>query len=438
MATHSADYQQSLNELVAYLFNRRETLLNNWRTACEADPALKKIEVLSREEFNNLIPVILDSLEQQLQGKQPETNPIVTAQSHGLQRWQKSLELAYLLKELSHLTVILFDELNLFRQLFPQVDPDAILRAQQQIMVLMNETIEGSVTKHDELQRLEAANRAINLEEALEKMEELSRQRGDLLRTSSHDLRGGLGISIGAASLLQAENLSYEERQQYVDMLNRNLTNVQSLLMDLMDLARLEAGHDPPQLEEFDAAQLLTDLVASVQSTAIGRSLILQADGPIPLRIKTDRLKLYRIAQNLVVNALKYTPSSVDYPGMISVSWSTENDWRWGFSVQDSGPGLPPGLLELFHKQLKPIMESTSVLSPDEAQPVAVRLNQDHQIPADPLSDRPSTPIREKGEGVGLQIVKRLCELLGASLEVESIAGRGTLFRIRMPIHSSL
>ena len=298
----------------------------------------------------------------------------------------------------------------------------------------MNEIIRGSIAKHDELQRLEAANRATSLEQALQEMEELSRQRGDILRTSSHDLRSGLGISMGAASLLQTENLSPEERQQFMDMLNRNLTNVQSLLTGLMDLARLEAGHEPLHLEEFDAAKLLTDLVTNLQPMATEQSLILRAEGVAPLPVKSDRLKLYRIAQNLVVNALKYTPSSAAHPGMVSVSWSTENDWRWGFSVQDSGPGLPAGLLELFHRQLKPVVEGTSVLSPDEGQPTPVRPNLDHQVSADPLADPSAAPSREKGEGVGLQIVKRLCELIDATMEIESIAGRGTLFRIRMPI----
>ncbi|GAB3695307.1 hypothetical protein GCM10027592_17320 [Spirosoma flavus] len=438
MAKHSTEHQQALSELVNYLFNRRETVLSNWRTACGTDPDLKKISVLSREEFNNLMPIILEALEQRLLGKQPDPNPIVAAQSHGLQRWQKSLELPGLAKEYSHLSVILFEELSLFRQLFPKVDPDVILFAQKQILLLINETIIGSITKHDELQRLEAANRAVRLEQALQKMEELARQRGDVLRKSSHDLRSGLGISMGAAYLLQTEDLSPEERQQYVDMLNRNLTNLGSLLTGLMDLARLEAGQEPLQLEEFDAAQLLTDLVASAQPTAAERNLILRADGIASLPVKTDRIKLYRIAQNLLVNALKYTPAQADRTGMISVSWSTENEHRWGFSVQDSGPGLPKGLMELFHKQLKPMVEGVSVLSPDESQPVAPLPNQDHKVPDDLPMEEPSTLSQEKGEGVGLQIVKRLCELMGASMEIESIAGRGTLFRIRMPIRPVL
>ncbi len=432
MNARPADQPNAISELTAFLFNRRETLLNNWRSACESDPSLRKITVLAREEFNNLMPIILDILEQQLLGKVPDNDPIIAAKSHGLHRWQKSLALPELLRELNHLSVILFDELKLFRELFPHVDPDLVLQAQQQILVLMNETIRGSVTKHDELQRLQAANRASSLEQALHEMEELSRQRGDLLRKSSHDLRSGLGLSMGAAYFLRMDDLSPEERQQFMDMLNRNLTHVQSMLTNLMDLARLEAGQEPLQLEEFDAAALLGDLVASVSPMVAERGLIIRADGPESLKVKSDRVKIYRIAQNLILNALTYTPSSPDRPGMVSISWSAENDWRWGFSVQDSGPGLPDDLMELFHKQLKPTVEETSVLAPEEGQPTPMPPNDDHQVPTGQPLGQLMARSTEKGEGVGLQIVKRLCELVGASLEIESIKGRGTLFRVRM------
>ncbi|RYF53324.1 MAG: sensor histidine kinase, partial [Cytophagaceae bacterium] len=197
MAAFSSNHPQSVIDLVTFLFNRRETLLNNWRTACEADASLKKIATLTREEFNNLIPAILDSLEQQLLNLPVQTDPVLAAKTHGLQRWQKSLSLPNLFSEYNHLMGVLFDELGVFRQVFPQADPDLVLQAQQRIMLLMTQTLGGSVVKYDELQRLEAANRAISLEEALQGMENMSRQRGDMLRTSSHDLRSGLGLSMG-------------------------------------------------------------------------------------------------------------------------------------------------------------------------------------------------------------------------------------------------
>jgi signal transduction histidine kinase len=438
MAQRSSNAQTATNEIVAFLFNRRETLLNNWRSVCEADPTIKKISVLSREEFNDLMPIVLDILEQRILGEASEVEAAITARSHGLHRWQKSFALPELLRELHHLTLIILDELKLFRQLFPKYDPNAVIDAQYHIVAIMNDTMQGSIDKHDELQRLQAADRASGLEQALEEMHQLSRERGDLLRASSHDLRSGVGLSMGAAYFLQMEDLSQDERQQYVDMLNRNLNHVQTMLTNLMDLSRLEAGQEPVQVEEFDAAQLLTELVDAAQAKAAEQGLILRADGPETLLVKSDRLKVYRIAQNLVVNALTHTPSKKGHPGIVSVSWSSENDWRWGFSVQDSGQGLPNHLLEFFHKQLKPIVEETSVLSPDEGQPVAVRPTEHHQIPPGPELDKLDNRSREKGEGVGLQIVKRLCELVGATMEIESIKGRGTLFRVRMNVRSQV
>ncbi|WP_460639892.1 sensor histidine kinase [Larkinella harenae] len=187
-------------------------------------------------------------------------------------------------------------------------------------------------------------------------------------------------------------------------------------------------------MEAFNAAQLLRELVDSAQSLARERGLLLQADGPDSLQVQTDRVKLYRIAQNLVVNALRYTPS-----GMVSVSWSAENEWRWILSVQDSGPGLPDGLLEVFHQQLKPTVEPTSVLSPEEGQPTAVHPDSNPTIPVTPATtaETPGPPSRDQtaGDGLGLMIVKRLCELIGATLEIESVPERGTLFRVRQGIH---
>ncbi|HEX9958949.1 MAG TPA: sensor histidine kinase, partial [Fibrella sp.] len=90
MAQRSSNSKKATNEIVAFLFNRRETLLNNWRSVCEADPTIKKVSVLAREEFNDLMPIVLDILEQRLLGEAAEADAALTARSHGLHRWQKS------------------------------------------------------------------------------------------------------------------------------------------------------------------------------------------------------------------------------------------------------------------------------------------------------------------------------------------------------------
>ena len=426
-----SDLPQSLSAIVSYLFAQRETVLNNWRTVCQADPSLSKGLSLSREEFNNLLPLILDILEARLLGKEPQADPAITAQAHGLHRWQKSFDLLNTMRELSHLTQILYSELNEFQELFPQTKATLLLQVHQQIAQIMQETMEGSVFKFDELQRLEAVQRATTLQQALTKMTELSQERVNLLRTSTHDLRGGLGIINGAAYMLKVEGLSEEQREQYLGMLSRNLASVEVMLTELMDLSRIEAGEETLQIQSVDVSPLLSELVESGQTLAHERRLVLRANGPASLSVETDPIKLQRIMQNLLLNALKYTST-----GFISVSWSLENEARWLVSIQDSGPGLPSSLAGVFGDQLRPTVEATSVLAVDAGEPVTVL---PEHVPVIPDSAELSEIAQQatQGEGIGLQIVKRLCELLKASLEIESIAGRGTLFRIRFPLHYS-
>ncbi|QDK78642.1 HAMP domain-containing histidine kinase [Spirosoma sp. KCTC 42546] len=427
--TPSSDSPQPLVELVSYLFTRREAILNNWRQACEQDEVLNRISSLSREEFNNLLPVILNILEQRLLNKPQEADPGTTATSHGLHRWQKAYALPETLRELNLLTQILFAEIQSFQEIFPKTDTRLLLQAQQTMVQLMTETIEGSVQKYDEFQRLEAANRFSTLQQALDQIQSLSRQRGDLLRTSSHDLKSSFGIINSAASVLRMEGLSDQEREQFMDMLNRNLTHVQSMLGSLMDLSRLEAGEESLHIQSFDAAKLLKELVTGVQPMAAERGLVLRADGPDSLPVESDPVKIQRIVQNLLLNAIQYTPT-----GFISVSWSNEVDMHWMFSIQDSGPGLQSSLTSLLAKQLRPTIDSTSSMGPGESQPVPVLPSSDHEITGEALLQEQTNGLIH-GEGVGLQIVKRLCELLKANLDIETRADRGTLFRIRLPSH---
>ena len=436
MKTPTVNSSQHLSELTNYLFSRREAILNQWRSACEQDPALGRSTTLSREEFNNLLPLVLDILEDRLLNNPPIADPAITAQAHGLHRWHKSHGLIDTLNELNHLTQTLHHELRVFRELFPHVDRDLLINVQQQISEFMQEIISGSVAKYDELQRLQATNRANTLQQAVNQMQELSQQRGDILRESTHDLRGSFGIVNMAADLLKAADLNEADRQHFVDMLSRNLTNVQDLLTSLMDLSRLEAGQEPLQTESVNVAQLLQEIVTSAQPMADERGVILQADGPPSLMVETDRIKLQRIVQNLLLNALKYTISTPDRRAIVSVSWSAEGEYRWLFSIQDSGPGLPPTTVGVLGQQLRPTVEPTSAMGPDQAEPVAVLPDGVPAIPAPADMDLASQPSKG-GEGVGLQIVKRLCELLDANLDVETQAGRGTLFRIRMPMRPS-
>jgi signal transduction histidine kinase len=215
---------------------------------------------------------------------------------------------------------------------------------------------------------------------------------------------------------------SQEQREQMLSMLLRNLTNCRSLVTQLMDLARLEAGQEVLNIQSVDIGQLLTNLVADYQPLAAERGLLLNADGPVGLSIESDPVQLQRIIQNLVLNAIKHTPA-----GFVSISWSREKDSRWIVSVQDSGPGLPTAAKGgSFPQLLAPSSESTAAFGLENAQ-------DDARQAATIQASR--SALAHKGEGIGLSIVKGLCELLRAQLEIESKPGEGTLFRIRLAIH---
>jgi signal transduction histidine kinase len=436
MSISGSDFSQPLAEVVNYLFTRRESLLNSWRTICENESGTGKVSQLSREEFNNQIPTILDILELRLLSKPQQVILDVAAQAHGLHRWQKTYSLIETMGELNVLTQTLFNGLKLYTELYPDTDKALLVFVYDQINLVMQQTIHGSVQKYDELQRLQASSRAATLQQAVDQMQELSLERSEMLRTSSHDLRGSFGIISSAAMMLKMEDFTLDERRQFLDMMVRSLKNVHGMLTGLMDLSRLEAGQESLLIESLDAAELLKDIVSSAQSMAAEKNIILRTDGANTLLVETDRIKLYRIIQNILINALKYTPSNALHPAIVSVSWSSEGDYRWAFSIQDSGPGIPDTLSGIFTNQLRPTVEATAVMEPGQAEPVVVLPNGMPQIPSsDQLAEL--TNHATKSEGVGLQIVKRLCKLLDANLDIESVKGRGTLVRVRLPIHHS-
>lgn len=409
-----------LASLAAFLAGRRDALLHNWRTTCEKTPGLQNTPRLSREEFNNKVPYMLNVLEQYLRQEKSEADIMKLAAEHGLHRWQKGYELHQLLEEMNLLHTVLLAELRLFWELNPPSEITLLATAYELIAWFSGQIMDGSVAQYTNLQRIAANSRAETLQKTLDQINELAQQRGLLLRQSAHDLRSSFGVIEGAAFLLKLEGDSEQMRGEMVEMLSRNLTVVRDMVTQLMDLARLEAGKEPINIRPFSLSDLLNSLTDSLRSLAQERNLMLKADGPTDIIIESDAVHLQRILQNLILNAIRYTQK-----GMISVSWSRENDYRCIISVQDTGPGLQYGEDVTYSQILIPSAETPSEygtglppVSPQEEQ----ALQASNKFPG-------------KGEGIGISIVKRLCELLKVSLEIESKPQVGTTFRIRIPIH---
>ena len=252
----------------------------------------------------------------------------------------------------------------------------------------------------------EELGRSEELMQTINGMREHVRQRGEFLRATSHDLRGSFGVIAGAASLLN-ESDTEEERAEMLSMLQRNLRRVTQMLTQLLDYSRLESGQEQFLNGEFDTTVILQELITGLQPTADGQGLFLRGNGPATLPVQGDAVKFDRIAQNLILNALNYTER-----GGVTVDWTlNETANQWTFSVADTGPGLPAPLIAM--------LTDTPGIEADQS--------------AGTNGVQSSVSI-STGEGIGLFIVKRLCDLLGSQINVSCKPGKGTLIEIKLPL----
>jgi signal transduction histidine kinase len=407
--------------LVEHLDMRRETILNKWRTRCLEDDNLKSKMSFSREEFNDQAPALLNILAQRLRGENQEADPLSVAGEHGLHRWQRGYSLPELLIEFEHLFWVVLDDIQTFQQQHRQLSGDDLSEIYRQVFQLEIESSRGSVLYYDQLRQTNAAEQANSLQEALDKLQQLNQQQGEHLRQNAHDLRSSFGIVMGVAQYLRPSNTE-KEQEDYVDMLNRNLAYIHDMLLQLTDYARIEAGQEKLTIKNFDAAALVRECIDLAQPLIGQRKLLLQGEGPDSLPVRSDAVKIQRILQNLLYNALKYTSS-----GWVYVSWAQENETRWLLSVQDSGPGYrpnsPTGLLA---EQLRPLSHPTSAHQAGGSEEYPLQ-----DPPTTEALKTPSASHQKASEGLGLFIVKKLCELLRASMDIESAPGKGTLVRIR-------
>lgn len=203
----------------------------------------------------------------------------------------------------------------------------------------------------------------------------------------AHELRTPLGSIVAAGSILEERSQELDpDMRRAVELLGAELRRLRVLVEDLLELARLEAGHAEPDQDIIE----LTGMVRRVAERSSGPERI-TVDGP-ELQITTNRRRLERVVVNLVGNALRYTP------GPVSVSVRKEGTDAV-VEVSDEGPGIAPEhlphLFERFYKV-----------------------------------DRSRTA---GGSGLGLAIVWQNVRVLGGSIEVQSSPDRGSRFRIQLP-----
>jgi signal transduction histidine kinase len=409
-------------DLADHMRERRDALLSAWQGAIRRDPNLTGGDALPRAELLDHIPALLHAFEQSLRHVADEALTEAAgskpAAAHGLQRWLQGYDLREVTRELGKLNGCIIFELDAYAQAHPQVSSESLIRARQAWATLCCSAIEESVNQYFNLQQQEAEGQVKDLERALEEIRVLERERGDLWREAAHDLRSNLSVVANVTvGLTRSGKVEDSMRDDFVRILVRNVTSLHQLLDDVTSLARLQAGREVRQIEPLDVTPILQSLCESIRPVALQRGLYLKCEGPAGLGADGDAVKIRRIAQNLILNAVKYTRA-----GGIHVSWgdSTADDSkRWVLSIEDTGPGFHTASAQPLAAALEPATE---------AKPMAAGLTS--------LEDTAMQTLRgDAGEGIGLSIVKRLCEMLDASIEMQSIKDQGTTFRILFPRH---
>jgi signal transduction histidine kinase len=426
--------REQLSALAAELLSRRDVILDAWRAYGEVVPGHNIAASLSRAQFNDHIPAVLDSLSHSLEAW-PEVPGAIAEQEeadkvadHGVQRWQQGYSLSEVLREWGYLQMCVAAELERYAAGHPSLEPGVMPNARRIWGQLCADGVTSSATQYGHLQQTESAGHVNALERAVAALHSMEQARAEAWRTAAHDLRGSVTVVKGAATL-NANGASLPElvRIEVAEMLSKGVSSLNEMLNDLLSLARLEAGHEQRTVTAFDAAVLLRDFCTASQTAATDRGLFLKMDGPSTLPVEGDKPKVLRILQNLLLNAVKYTER-----GGISVSWGldqTRDTDRWTFSVQDTGAGIDEDHAAAFAQELH---DATAVA--DEAREASTDRRRDMPGATTAPSASSEPPAGEQhGEGVGLSIVKRLCELLGASLELATKPGHGSTFRVIVP-----
>ena len=241
------------------------------------------------------------------------------------------------------------------------------------------------------------ADRTAELSDANERLRELNAFKDNLLAAASHDLRSPLGGILIMAELLLEEPGLPDDPRALAQQIRGAAQQVIALVNNMLDLSMLEAGKvalERVELRASDIArQVFQTLRASAQAKTISTEFIAGLGEP---QISADPVKLGRIVNNLVSNAIKFTPPG----GQISVTVGPEPGGAY-LRVADSGLGIPsdalPWLFDKFHQ----------------------------------VHERGTAG--EQGTGLGLAIVRQLVELHGGTIEVSSIPQQGSVFSVHLP-----
>ncbi|MDH3972948.1 MAG: ATP-binding protein [Deltaproteobacteria bacterium] len=243
-----------------------------------------------------------------------------------------------------------------------------------------------------------------SLRKAKEASESANRAKSLFLANMSHELRTPLNAILGFSGMIGRDRDTPAPVQEKVAIINRSGEHLLSMINDVLDLSKIEAGRVELEESVFDLPRMLEDMgrMFEVRAESAGLRFDLEKSPNLPQFIKADAGKLRQIVINLLGNAVKFTKEGVvvlrartlpmaDDPPMVTLQ----------LEVEDSGPGIAP-------EQEEHIFEA--------------------------FVQAGKSPEAADGTGLGLAITKSFVELMGGEISVESKPGEGSLFSVKLPV----
>ncbi len=268
----------------------------------------------------------------------------------------------------------------------------------------------------DEISRLGMNFNAMaeRLQKRQERYAELDRLKSEFVSTVSHELRTPLTTIKALTRLLMRDGLDEKKKRDYVETISVECDRQIDLVLNLLDLSRIEGGVLRVTHDRVDVQEVISSVVKSEARSAEKRGHDLRFDSNLEVPpVCADPKELRRVLSNIVENAIKYTPDG----GRIVLSVVNE-DSHVAISVTDNGRGIPPEdmpiLFDKFHRG-RPAPHSEAM--------------RDATTDAEFLEDADVS-----GVGLGLYLARNVMEQMGGRITVESEVGRGSTFKLHLPV----
>ena len=249
----------------------------------------------------------------------------------------------------------------------------------------------------------EVARRArLGAIQAKEQAEASNRAKSVFLANMSHELRTPLNAILGFSRLMRIDPAISKDHRRTLDIINRSGEHLLTLINDVLDMAKIEAGRITVESTAFDLHAMMNDLIDMMhqRAEAKGLSLELELEPGLPRVVKTDESKLRQVILNLLGNAVKFTTQGRVALRVGIRSHGGRGGTTLAIEIEDTGEGIP-------------VEEQRRIFEP------FVQLG--HK------SD-------QKGTGLGLTLSWQFVELMGGTIHLESSPGQGSKFCVELPV----